>query len=347
MSFDSRLQSVWYGSSWRSLPLWPLSLLYRAVVAARAGLRRTGVLETLHVTVPVVVVGNLTVGGTGKTPVAAWLAHQLQLRGRRVGVVLRGYGGSHRGAPRVVTGADLAAETGDEAVLHARRGAHVVVIGADRVAAARLAQAEGAEVIVCDDGLQHTRLARDCEIAVVDGARGLGNGWLLPAGPLREPRKRLDSVHAVVITDREGQLQPMRGLSGPLQVGARFTPGTAVNLQSGERRSLADLRQAPELHAVAGIGHPAAFFAGLRSAGLNPRCVALADHAALDPTALPFPVDATVLMTEKDAVKCTQFARPGWWWVELEVSFDRGDAAVLLATVLERTGLTGAGVNLG
>jgi tetraacyldisaccharide 4'-kinase len=107
------------------------------------------------------------------------------------------------------------------------------------------------------------------------------------------------------------------------------------------------LRQAPELHAIAGIGHPAAFFAGLRSAGLEPRCVALADHAALDPAALPFPAGATVLMTEKDAVKCAHFAQPGWWWVTLEVSIDRVDAATLLTIVLERTGLTAAGVNLG
>jgi tetraacyldisaccharide 4'-kinase len=347
MSLDARLQSVWYGPAWRSLPLWPLSLLFRAVVWLRASLRRAGLLPTLHAAVPVVVVGNLAVGGTGKTPVAAWLAHQLQLRGLRVGVVLRGYGGSHRGAPRVVEGTDVAAETGDEAVLHARRGVHVVVIGADRVAAARLAQARGAEVIVCDDGLQHTRLARDCEIAVIDGERGLGNGWVLPAGPLREPRARLDSVHAVVVTGRGGPPRIQPGVHGPLQVAARFALGAAVNLQSGERRPLAGLRHAPELHAVAGIGHPAAFFAGLRSAGLEPRCVALADHAALDPAALPFPAGATVLMTEKDAVKCAPFAQAGWWWVEQEVSIDRADAATLLAIVLERTGLTAAGVNLG
>jgi tetraacyldisaccharide 4'-kinase len=134
---------------------------------------------------------------------------------------------------------------------------------------------------------------------------------------------------------------------GPLQLVARFALGAAVNLQSGERRPLAELRQAPELHAVAGIGHPAAFFAGLRGAGLEPRCVALADHAALDPATLPFPAGATVLMTEKDAVKCAQFAQPGWWWVKLDVSIDRADAATLLAIVLERTGLTAAGVNLG
>jgi tetraacyldisaccharide 4'-kinase len=120
-----------------------------------------------------------------------------------------------------------------------------------------------------------------------------------------------------------------------------------VNLRSAERRPLADFRQLPELHAVAGIGHPAAFFAGLRGAGLDPRTVTLADHAALDPAALPFPPGATVLMTEKDAVKCMACARPDWWWVELEVSIDRRAAAALLAIVLERTGLAGAGVTLG
>jgi tetraacyldisaccharide 4'-kinase len=347
MSLDARLQRVWYGPAWRSVPLWPLSLVYRLVVSVRTFLRRAGVLPTLHVDVPVIVVGNVTVGGTGKTPVAAWLAQQLRLRGRRVGVVLRGYGGSHRGAPRLVTAHDSAVEAGDEAVLHARRGAHVVVIGADRVAAARLAHARGAEVIVCDDGLQHTRLARDCEIVVVDGARGLGNGWLLPAGPLREPGSRLDSVHAVVISRRDGSPLNLPGLRGPLQVEARFTPGAAVNLLSAERRPLADFRQSPDLYAVAGIGHPAAFFASLRNAGLEPHAVPLADHAALDPAALPFPADATVLMTEKDAVKCRACARPGWWWVDLEVDIDRDAAAALLAIVLERTGLTGAGVTLG
>jgi tetraacyldisaccharide 4'-kinase len=347
MSLDARLQRVWYGPAWRSLPLWPLSLLYRAVIGARTVLRRVGLLPTLHVDAPVIVVGNVTVGGTGKTPVAAWLARQLRLRGRRVGVVLRGYGGSHRGAPRVVTADDSAVEAGDEAVLHARHGAHVVVVGTDRVAAARLAQAQGAEVIVCDDGLQHTRLARDCEIAVVDGARGLGNGWLLPAGPLREPSARLDSVQAVVISRRDGSPRALPDLHGPLQVEARFMPGDAVNLLSAERRPLTDFRRSPDLYAVAGIGHPAAFFSSLRSAGLDPHAVTLADHAALDPAALPFPADASVLMTEKDAVKCMAFARPGWWWVDLEVSIDHAAAAALLAIVLERTGLTGAGVTLG
>jgi tetraacyldisaccharide 4'-kinase len=347
MSLDARLQSVWYGPAWRSLPLWPLALLYRLVISLRDLAYRLGLLRVEHVDVPVVVVGNLTVGGTGKTPVAAWLARQLEARGRRVGVVLRGYGGSHRGAPRVVTATDDPAVTGDEALLHARRGVHTVVIGADRVAAARLAAAQGAEVIVCDDGLQHVRLARDCEIAVVDGARGLGNRWLLPAGPLREPARELESVEAVVVTERGARRRAVVDVRAPFLLHAQFELGDALNLLTGDRRPLAGFAQSTGLHAVAGIGHPDGFFRGLAARGLRVHGHALPDHATLGDGALPFPADATVLMTEKDAVKCRQIARPDWWWVELEVNIGRADATALLAIVLERAGLSGAGVTLG
>ena len=347
MSLDARLQSVWYGPAWRSLPLWPFALLYRLVLALRAMAYRIGLLRVEHVAVPVIVVGNLTVGGTGKTPVAAWLARQLAARGRRVGVVLRGYGGSHRGAPRVVTPADDPGVTGDEALVHARRGVHTVVIGADRVAAARLAAEQGAEVVVCDDGLQHVRLARDYEIAVVDGARGLGNRWLLPAGPLREPARELESVHAVVVTERGEGGRADFSVRSPLLLRAQFDLGYAVNLVTGERRPLAEFVGRPGLHAIAGIGHPEAFFRGLAQRGLSVTAHPLPDHARLVESSLPFPADAIVLMTEKDAVKCREIAQPGWWWVDLEVSIGRAEAAALLASVLERTGLTGAGVSLG
>jgi tetraacyldisaccharide 4'-kinase len=347
MSLDARLQSVWYGPAWRSLPLWPLALLYRVILALRDMAYRGGLLRVEHVDVPVVVVGNLTVGGTGKTPVAAWLARQLEARGRRVGVVLRGYGGSHRGAPRVVTPADDPGVTGDEALVHARRGVHTVVIGADRVAAARLAAQQGAEVVVCDDGLQHVRLARDYEIAVVDGARGLGNRWLLPAGPLREPAQELESVHAVVVTERGGEGGEDVVVRAPLLLRATFELGDAVNMVTGERRPLAEFVATPNLHAIAGIGHPEAFFRGLELRGLTVTTYPLPDHARLDAGSLPFPADAIVLMTEKDAVKCRQTARPDWWWVDLQVSIGRAEAAALLTSVLERTGLTGAGVSLG
>ncbi len=346
MSLESGLQRVWYGPRVFGLPLWPLSLPFRAAVSVRRGLYRLGVLRRQRVSVPVIVVGNLTVGGTGKTPVAAWLGRELTARGRRVGIVLRGYGGTHAGTARTVTEHDDAAEVGDEALVHARRGPHVVVIGADRVAAARHAVAQGAEVVVCDDGLQHLRLARDYEIAVVDADRGLGNGFLLPAGPLREPARRLESVDAVVLTRRgpgEGSaVQPRR----PFVATVHLVLGAAVNLRTGERRELADLH-GTLVHAIAAVGHPQAFFDALRSAGIDLEAHPLPDHARLELEALPFPADATVLMTEKDAVKCGAYARPGWWYVELDVAIERDTARELVAIVLERIGMTGAGVKLG
>jgi len=348
MRFEQRLLRLWYGPAWRSLPLWPLAWLFGGVVSLRRLLYRTGALRARAAPVPVVVVGNLTVGGTGKTPITAWLASELGRRGHRVGVVLRGYGGSHSGRPRIVAKSDDPAVVGDEALLHARRGAHVVVVGADRVAAATLAAEHGAEIIVCDDGLQHLRLAREFEIAVVDAARGLGNGWMLPAGPLREPARRLEHVDAVLLTERggeEGVAEPVRPRA-PLLTRARLRLGEAVNLLTAERRALAAFAGAP-VHAVAAIGHPQAFFAGLRRLGLEVVEHPLADHATLDPVVLAFPADATVLMTEKDAVKCHRYAQPGWWWVDLEVSIDRSSAEQLLTLILERAGLSGAGVRLG
>jgi tetraacyldisaccharide 4'-kinase len=346
MSLDASLQRVWYGARWLSLPLRPLEWLFRSAVAVRASMYRLGVLPSFRVAAPVVVVGNISVGGTGKTPVAAWLARKLATSGRRVGIVLRGYGGRSVTRAQVVTVESDPADVGDEAVLHARRRPHVVVVGADRVEAARLAVEQGAEVVVCDDGLQHLRLARDCEIAVVDGGRGLGNGRLLPAGPLREPPGRLDSVDAVVVTLRDAASGPAPELPGPPPVTARLAAGHAVNLRSGERRPLEEMRGAP-VHAVAGIGHPEAFFDALRAAGLVLVPHPLPDHAALDRAALPFPAEARVLMTEKDAVKCRLFAGADWWYVEYDMDVGQEAASLLLTRVLECTGLAGAGVNLG
>jgi len=347
MSLDARLQRLWYGPEWRSVPLWPLAMVFRVVLAVRSAMFRLGVFRTAHPGVPVVVVGNVTVGGTGKTPVAAWVAQQLKRRGHRAGVVLRGYGARHRGAPRVVQLSDNAADVGDEALVHVRHGAHVVVIGADRLAAARLAREQGADVIVSDDGLQHLRLERDVELVVVDAARGLGNGWLLPAGPLREPASRVESVHALIRTQRNSSDEVPLAVQGPLRVTARLVLGDAVNLSTGERRVLSAFATQRDVHAVAGIGHPEAFFAGLAGAGLVATLHALPDHAGLEHGHLPFPAGATVLMTEKDAVKCAHFAEPGWWWVELRVEVDRNDTALLVGCVLERAGLVGAGAGLG
>jgi tetraacyldisaccharide 4'-kinase len=346
MNADAALQRLWYGPRWMSVLLWPLAWLFRAVVALRRLLFRAGVLRAQRIPVPVVVIGNITVGGTGKTPVAAWLARQLSLRGHKVGLVLRGYGGSSGGRVQVVTADSDVREVGDEALLHALRGPHVVVVGADRVAAARRAVAQGAEIVLCDDGLQHLRLARDHEVAVVDAGRGLGNGQLLPAGPLREPAGRLESVDAVVFTQRAVAAEPSVRPRRPLAVTARLSPGDAVNVRTGERRPLDSFR-GRAVQVVAGVGHPEAFFDALRSAGIDVRAHPLPDHSALDPAALPFPAAATVLMTEKDAVKCRSFAGADWWFVELGVHIERAAAEAWLALVLERAGLTGAGVQIG
>jgi tetraacyldisaccharide 4'-kinase len=346
MSLESVLQRIWYGPAWLGLPLWPLSLIFRLLVALRRGLFRVGMLPTYRVQAPVVVVGNLTVGGTGKTPLTAWLGRQLQLRGHPVGIVLRGYGARHSGVPCVVAATDDPAEVGDEALLHARRGPQVVVIGADRVAAARLAVERGARIVVCDDGLQHLRLARDYEIAVVDAARGLGNRFMLPAGPLREPASRLETVDAVILARRRESAEAAPRPRRPFVAEARFDIGAAVNLRSGERRELARFCGS-RVHAFAGVGNPQAFFAALSAAGITAETHALGDHGTLDPRQLPFPDGTTVLMTEKDAVKCAAYARPDWWYVELDVVIERETARDLVALVLERTGFTGAGVKLG
>ena len=346
MSLESIAQRIWYGPAWLGLPLWPLSLVFRLLVALRRGLYRFGMLPTCRMQAPVVVVGNLTVGGTGKTPLTAWLGRQLQLRGHPVGIVLRGYGARHSGPPRVVTATDDPAEVGDEALLHARRGPQIVVIGADRVAAARLAVEQGARIVVCDDGLQHLRLARDYEIAVVDAVRGLGNRFMLPAGPLREPAGRLETVDAVLVVRRLGSAQAALRPRRPFVAEVQFDIGAAVNVQSGERRELARFCGS-RVYAFAGIGNPQPFFAALSAAGIDAETLALADHGALDLRRLPFPDGATVMMTEKDAVKCASYARPDWWYVELDVVVERETAQDLVALVLERTGLTGAGVKLG
>jgi len=346
MRLDAALQRLWYGPRWASLPLWPLAWLFRSAVAIRRFLFRAGLLRARRVGVPVIVVGNISVGGTGKTPVAGWLARALAQRGHRIGVVLRGYGGRSTHRVQVVTADSDAREVGDEAVVHALSGPHVVVTGADRVAAARRAAAEGAEIVVCDDGLQHLHLARDYEVAVVDAQRGLGNGQLLPAGPLREPPARLESVDAVVFTQRGGPVEPAPTVRRPLAVVARLDLGDAVNLRSGDRRPV-EVFRGRAVHAVAGIGHPEAFFAALRAAGLEVAAHPLADHAGLDPSRLPFPARGTVLMTAKDAVKCRSFAGADWWFVELGVHLERTTADAWLAQILERVGSTGAGVNLG
>lgn len=341
-SADSFLQRVWYGSPahWFSLLLLPCSWLFRIVVALRRWGYRAGVLRRWRVARPVVVVGNITVGGTGKTPFTIWLAEQLAARGVRVGIVLRGYGGQGTQWPHEVRADTSWEEVGDEAKLLAARTGAIVVAGPDRVADARRAIDLGAQVVLSDDGLQHYRLGRDCEIAVIDAQRGFGNGRCLPAGPLREPPHRLREASMIVLTRRQGsRAASLAGLGDPVSVEMRL--GDAISLTSGERRPLSSFAGAP-VHAVAGIGNPQAFFDALTAAGLSVRAHALPDHARLSAQDIAFPDDSTVLMTEKDAVKCGGFVDARHWAVRLDIAISAADAARVQALldriVVARTG---------
>lgn len=286
------LERGWYESSAATLLLLPLSWLFGAVVAARRCAYRRGWLAASRIGVPVVVVGNITAGGTGKTPVVAALADALRGAGFRPGIVSRGYGARLGHAPYLVRGDESAAEVGDEALVLAATGLPVC-IARSRVAGARALLAAGCNVIVADDGLQHYALARDLEIAVVDGARGLGNGRLLPAGPLRERPQRLEEVDLVLLNG------PASGLKGET---FQFELGEAVRLGGGERRALGAFR-GRRIKVLAGIGNPARFFAALEAEGLNLEAVPVADHEQLDERRLAALEPGPVLMTEKDAVK--------------------------------------------
>ena len=304
-----------------TLLLLPLAALFSAVSALRRLAYRRGWRRAIAVGVPVIIVGNITAGGSGKTPLTIWLVDWLRAQGYRPGVVSRGYGGAACGCVEVAAGSSPA-EVGDEPLLIHLKTAAPVVVGRDRVAAARtlLARHPGVDVIVSDDGLQHYRLQRDIELAVIDAATGLGNGWPLPAGPLRESARRLDSVDAVI--------QVVRGAAAPVDYAplrtwrADYSAGLAYRLHAPmEKTALRELPQRDWL-AVTGIGRPQGFFDMLQTAGIRFSPRAFDDHHAFRP--LELPADGAILMTEKDAVKCLKFAGADWWAVQLDVAPEAG-----------------------
>jgi tetraacyldisaccharide 4'-kinase len=317
-----RLQRAWYRSS-PPLLLLPLCWLYRGVIAVRAALYRAGLLRTAHPGVPVVVVGNITVGGTGKTPVVQWLASRLHGQGIAVGIASRGHRGSDPG-PRLVGAGTTAAQVGDEALMLARATGVPVCVARRRIEAARELVRRGCELVLCDDGLQHLALRRDFAIAVVDARRGLGNGALLPAGPLREPASRLEQVDLVLLNgDGSSPRLPDRVRGGAVRF--RLEPGAAQPLAGGAPRPLRAFAGV-RVHAVAGIGDPERFFISLREAGLDAVGHAFADHHAYVREDLDFGDDLPVLMTQKDAVKCEAFADGRMWCVPAGARFAPADA---------------------
>jgi len=315
--------TTWYGRTRRGAWLLPLAMLFAAAVALRRWLYRRGILPSYRSRRLVVVVGNLTVGGAGKTPLAMWLAGELARRGMRVGVALRGYRGA-RGPARRIEPTDAAGEAGDEAVMVRRRLGMPVAVGASRAEAVRLLEGD-CDAIVCDDGLQHYALARDFEIAVIDGMRGFGNGWRLPAGPLREPVARLDEVDAVVVNG-PGQDRP-----GAIRM--TLEPVAVVSLGDGSRRPLAEFA-GREVVAAAAIGNPGRFFAMLRSHGLIVESRALPDHARFTPALAGVGGSKPVLLTEKDAVKCEGAGWEGAAWVEVVPRVDADGAGSLVDSIV-------------
>lgn len=322
----------WYRLRPAHLLLVPLSLVFALIVALRRNLFRWRLLKAHRLRTPVVVIGNISVGGTGKTPLVIWLAQALRARGYSPGIVTRGYGGSEEiAAVRADSDPRLC---GDEALLLARRSGCPVWTGRDRAAAgARLLEAHAdCDVVISDDGLQHYRLARDVELAVVDGERRFGNGLLLPAGPLREPLRRLREVDAVVINGA-GDLDVPAAKCFRMQLHG----DVLANLQDPRRRMKPGDFTGP-VHAVAGIGNPQRFFAHLRALGLDVRPNPFPDHHPFQASDLAFAGTEPVVMTEKDAVKCEGFAGNNLWFLPVEARVAEDLADYVDALLRKRNG---------
>ena len=305
-----RLDYYWYTRSPWLVLLTPLSLVFRLVVGLRQLAYKCGIRRSTRVSVPVIIVGNITVGGTGKTPLVAWLANYLRSKGYKPGIISRGYGGQASSWPQQVRPDSDPAVVGDEAALLATKTGCPMAVAPDRVAAANaLINHSDCDVILSDDGLQHYALQRDIEIAVIDGVRRFGTGFLLPAGPLREPVGRLQEVDLIVVNGLgKGEEHPMRMLLGGVR-----------NLLDPCKVCAIEAFRSQTVHAVAGIGNPERFFRSLQDAGLQVEPHSFPDHYRYRPGDIRFDDDRPVFMTEKDAVKCRHFAAKNDWFVPVEV----------------------------
>ena len=299
------LESIWYTRHPAALALAPLGWLYRGVIAARRAAYSSGLLSSYATDVPVIVVGNITAGGTGKTPLVIWLVHYLRSLGYTPGVVSRGYRGAAKTWPQQVRADSDPAVVGDEAIVIARRARCPVAVGPRRGDAVdALLQHADCDVVISDDGLQHYALERHFEIVVIDGVRRFGNGRCLPAGPLREPLSRLEHVDMIVTN----------GIAGRGEFSMKFDATHVHPVGGGQAIPIAEF--APrDVHAVAGIGNPDRFFSMLRAKGLRVRQHRFRDHARFRRADFEFEDDLPVIMTEKDAVKCEHVGATGCWYI--------------------------------
>ncbi len=315
-SHDSWLDA-WYGT--RRWTLWLLPVMWLFI--ALSGLRRFLLLryQQKRLPTPIVVVGNISVGGTGKTPLIIALVKWLQQHGYNPGVISRGYGGKATHYPYLLNAQSTATEAGDEPLAIFQQTGVAVAVGADRVANGKLLEDLGCDILLSDDGLQHYRLGRDIEIAVVDGLRGLGNGWRLPVGPLREPVSRLKSVDWVVVNSpSENFVLPVVSGDAIFYVPMRIQPGELIHLKTGNIITRIELSD--EVNAVAGIGNPERFANTLRELGFVPQLHVFPDHFAFSVNDLDFKNSLPVIMTEKDAVKCRSFAQDNWFYLPVSAA---------------------------
>lgn len=316
------IESRWYSDSTPYLLLLPLAWLYGAVVRLRRSLYQSGFLNRPALSVPVIVVGNVSVGGTGKTPVVAWLARELLAAGYRPGIVSRGYGSQLRNVPVLVHSEDPELY-GDEPVLLARQTRCPVCVCIDRTAAVQRLAEEGVDVVISDDGLQHYRMRRVMEIVVVDGERGFGNGKLLPAGPLREPPERVLEAGAIVVN---GPVDRIPGFQFHLDQHDLIAVGA-----SG-RRPIASF-SGQRVWAVAGIGNPGRFYREVRVAGISVDEVDVPDHGHADIASLQMLRSQPILMTEKDAIKYQQHEWDNVWYLPVEAVFAPEASASIMSLV--------------
>ncbi len=339
---EAGLMRAWLRRGIMARILWPVSKLFQMLVGLRFGLFLMGYKRQTRLPVPVIVVGNIFVGGTGKTPLTIWLAQQLQLAGRKPAVISRGYGADAETVMEVTDGA-AAGQVGDEPLLIAQRASCPVMVGRNRVAAAQalLLKYPQTDVIISDDGLQHYALGRDVEIILFD-QRGVGNGWMLPAGPLREPARRRSDFTVLNMSGAvAGADIDVAGVSKDA-VRMQLLADRAVNLKDpGLSLPLADLPgQAGNIVAAAGIGNPERFFAMLRSAGLQIGTLPLPDHHDFEDHPFQAIQADMILITEKDAVKCRQIKSlqqdARLWVVPVSAQLDADFATKLMEKISEK-----------
>lgn len=325
------IEKIWFKNHWAKYIfwplLWPLSLVFGEVVRLRRSQYKSGIKPSYRAPIPVIVVGNITAGGNGKTPVVVWLVEQLKQMGLSPGVVSRGYGGRAPAYPLIVQSDTPTKHSGDEPKLIFDRTSAHVAVSPVRAEAVQALLPLGVDVIVTDDGLQHYALERDLEIIVVDGSRKFGNESLIPLGPLRESLERLEEVD--VIINNGG-----KGANGEQVMS--LEPQNAVNLKTKEQREISSFRHG--VVAMAGIGHPQRFFNMLENLGIETTYEkGFADHKSFERFELEQLAEKGeyLLMTEKDAVKCIQYASDKWWYLPVSAQFSQQDASFILDKIKE------------